>query len=319
MGIVDSIIFGRKSMNKKIFISTTTFAEFDKTPLELLKEKGYSYRLNPYKRKMNSEEIKECAKEAIGIVAGTETLDGRVLENLSNLKVISRCGSGMDNVDLIAAEKKGIKVCNTPDGPTLAVAELTVGLILNLLRRVNEMDVLLRAGKWTKIMGNLLSGKKVGIIGFGRIGQKTAHLLTGLGVGEISYYDVADKPCEGAKRKSLEELLKDADIVTLHVPSLGNNKPLLGEKEFSLMKKGSWIVNVSRGGVVDEAALYGSLKNGHLSGAAVDVFENEPYSGPLKELNNVVLTPHIGSYAAEARIKMETNAVRNLLNVLGEK
>ena len=268
---------------------------------------------------MNSGEITEIAKEAVGIVAGTEALDGRVLENLSNLKVISRCGSGMDNVDMTAAEKRGIKVCNTPDGPTLAVAELTVGLILNLLRRINEMDSALRAGKWTKVTGNLLAGKKVGIIGFGRIGQKTAQLLAGLGAGKIMYYDAREKFCAGAKGKSLEDLLKDADIVTLHVPSNGNNEPLIGEKEFSLMKKGSWIVNVSRGGVVDETALYNSLKKGNLSGAAVDVFENEPYLGPLKKLNNVVLTPHIGSYAAEARIKMETDAVKNLLKALEEK
>ncbi|MFH1395268.1 MAG: phosphoglycerate dehydrogenase [Candidatus Omnitrophota bacterium] len=308
-------------LEKKVFISTTTFAEFDSAPLDLLKEKGYSYSLNPYKRKMKADEIALCAGESIGIVAGTERLDENVFRNLINLKAISRCGSGMDNVDLEAAEKRGIVVCNTPDGPVLAVAELTVGLILNLLRGICKMDDLLRHGHWTKIMGNLLCGKKIGIIGFGRIGQHTARLLAGFNVGEIAYYDIEDKNCAGieCRRNSLSELLKNADIVTLHLPSSGEDRPFIGEKEFDLMKKGSWIVNVSRGGIVDEAALYNSLKSGRLSGAAIDVFDNEPYSGRLKEFDNVILTPHIGSYAREARIKMETNAVENLLNALGDK
>ncbi|MFH1846183.1 MAG: phosphoglycerate dehydrogenase [Candidatus Omnitrophota bacterium] len=306
-------------VDKKVFISTTTFAEFDSAPLELLKEKGYNYIVNPYKRKMNAVEIIDLAKEAVGIVAGTERLDDSVFQQLSGLKVISRCGTGMDNVDSAAALKRGIEVCNTPDGPTLAVAELTLGLVLSLLRKINKMDESLRQGNWTKIMGNLLSGKKIGIIGFGRIGQKTAQLIAGFDVAEIAYYDIEDKGCANLKceRKSLETLLKESDIITLHVPSSGKNSPLVGEKELNVMKKGSWLVNVSRGGIVDETALYTSLKSGHLSGAAIDVFDNEPYSGPLKELDNVILTPHIGSYAKEARVKMEMDAVKNLLDALG--
>ncbi|MBU0683276.1 MAG: phosphoglycerate dehydrogenase [Candidatus Omnitrophica bacterium] len=308
-------------VDKKVFISTTSFAEFDNAPLDLLTEKGYSYSLNPYRRKMNAGEIIDLAKEAVGIVAGTERLDDSVFQKLSKLKVISRCGSGMDNVDGAAALRKGIEVCNTPDGPTLAVAELTLGLVLNLLRKINKMDESLRQGDWSKIMGNLLCGKKIGIIGFGRIGQKTAQLIAGFDVAEIAYYDIEEKECVNLKceRKSLEALLKEADIVTLHVPSSGKNGALIGEKELSLMKKGSWIINVSRGGVVDESALYVHLKNGHLSGAAVDVFDNEPYSGPLKELDNVILTPHIGSYAKESRVKMEMDSVKNLLDALGGK
>jgi len=313
-------IIRRERMNKKVFISTTTFAEFDKAPLKLLEEKGYQWSHNPHKRKMTSEEIFVSAKEAVGIVAGTETLGADVLKNLANLKVISRCGSGMDNVDIGAAEKKGIKVCNTPDGPTLAVAELTIGLILNLLRRVNEMDTALRAGKWTKITGNLLTGKKVGIVGFGRIGRKVANLLNALGA-EPMYYDVEEKKdvYKWCKKCDLDELLKESDILSLHLSFSGKSNAFIGGKELKLMTPGSLLINVSRGGAVDEEALYDSLKKGHLAGAALDVFKEEPYSGRLRELKNVILTPHIGSYAKEARVKMEVDAVKNLLVALGEK
>ena len=307
-------------MNKKVFISTTTFAEFDREPLELLEQKGYNFKLNPYKRKMTSEEIAEHGKGALGLVAGTETLDERLFEKLETLKVISRCGSGMDNVDIGAAGKRGIKVCNTPDGPALAVAELTVGLFLNILRKITKMDRLVRLKKWEKNMGNLLFGKNVGIIGFGRIGQKVARLISAFGAG-IIYFDVKDKPGIDSeyKNKSLSELLKEADIVTLHLSFSGKKGAVIGGKELRLMKKGSVLINASRGGAVDEAALYEALKKGHLSGAALDVFGDEPYSGPFLELDNIILTPHIGSYAKEARVKMEVDAVKNLLFALGEK
>jgi len=307
-------------MDKKVFISTTTFAEFDREPLELLEEKGYNFELNPYKRKMTFEEMAECGKGALGLVAGTETLDERLFEKLETLKVISRCGSGMDNVDIGAAGKRGIKVCNTPDGPTLAVAELTVGLVLNLLRKINKMDRLVRLGKWEKNMGNLLFGKNVGIIGFGRIGQEVARLISAFGA-EIIYFDVEDKPGIDPeyKNKSLSELLEGSDIVTLHLSFSGKKGAVIGGKELMSMKKGSVLINASRGGAVDEAALYEALKKGHLSGAALDVFRDEPYSGPLSELDNIILTPHIGSYAKEARVKMEVDAVKNLLVALGEK
>jgi D-3-phosphoglycerate dehydrogenase len=239
------------------------------------------------------------------------------LEKLPLLKVISRCGVGMDNVDLEAAAQLNIKVFNTPFGPTLAVAELTVGLILDLLRKVTMMDREMRAGVWEKRMGKLLSGKRVGIIGFGRIGQKTGKLLRAFGC-EIGCYDnlrIRGLEDLGIKRLEMDELLRESDIVTVHV-SGKYEKPLLGVKEIGMMKKGAWLVNVARGGVVDEEVLFDALKDGRLAGAALDVFEKEPYDGPLKELDNVILTPHIGSYAKEARIEMEIQAAKNLIKGL---
>ena len=304
-------------MIPKIVITTTSFAKFDDQPLQLLKDSGFEVVLNPYGRKLAGDEVVELTADAVGLIAGTEPLDKSVLEKLPLLKVISRCGVGMDNVDLEAAEQLGIKVLNTPFGPTLAVAELNVGLILDLLRKVTLMDREMRVGIWKKRMGNLLSGKKVGIIGFGRIGQKTGELLRAFGC-EIGYYDnvrIRGFKDSRIKKLELDELLHESDIVTVHV-SGKYEKPLLGGREMEMMKKGSWLINVARGGVVDEDALYNALKDGRLAGAALDVFEREPYNGPLKELDNVILTPHIGSYAKEARVEMEMQAAKNLIEGL---
>jgi Phosphoglycerate dehydrogenase and related dehydrogenases len=301
----------------KIVITTTSFAKFDNSPLQLLNNSGYDVALNPYGRSLTSDQVVALAADAVGVIAGTEPLDRSVLQKLSSLRFISRCGAGMDNIDLAAAAEMNIKVDNTPSGPTLAVAELTVGLILDLLRKTTLMDREMRTGIWKKHMGNLLRGKTVGIIGFGRIGQKTGKLLRALGC-EIGYYDSI--MIEGSKdlkieRMEMDELLRKSDIVTIHV-SGKYEKPLLGAKEIEMMKKGTWLVNVARGGVVDEEALLNALKNGRLAGAALDVFEKEPYNGPLKKLENIILTPHIGSYAKEARVEMEMQAARNLIEGL---
>jgi D-3-phosphoglycerate dehydrogenase len=298
---------------QKIVITTTTFGEYDAKPLDILKEQGFNVVLNHYGRKLKTEELTVLCKGAEGIIAGTEHMGRDVLEKLSGLRVISRCGSGMENVDMIAARELGIKVFGTPDAPTLAVAELTVGLILSLLRKTNEMDRGIRNNEWLKLMGNLLLGKKVVIIGLGRVGRKVAELLKSFNC-ELAYVDPAVNNCiEGIKRFSKEAAFAWADIVCCHVST---QECIIGEKEIMSMKKGGWIVNVSRGGVVDERVLYLVLKSGHLAGAAIDVFMDEPYCGPLKELSNVILTPHIGSYAKEARIQMERESVENLINGL---
>ncbi len=299
----------------KIAITTTTFGEYDDSPIELCRKKGFEVALNPHGRKIKAEELMELAKDAVGLVAGTEPITEEALLKLRSLKVISRCGAGLDNVDLKAAGKLGIKVFNTPDAPTLAVAELTIGLILGLLRKISRMDSDIRKNKWEKLMGNLISGKKVGLIGFGRIGRRVAGLLKPFSC-EVAYADpFVEDGLDGFKRLKMQELLSWADIISVHV-SVSNT--IIGEKEISLMKKGGWLINVSRGGVVDEGALYKALKAKHLSGAALDVFEKEPYDGALKELDNAILTPHIGSYAVEARVEMEIQAVKNLLKGIEE-
>jgi len=298
---------------KKIAVTTSSFAKNDPMPIVMLRKNGFQVVLNEFGRKLSKEETLALCKGCAGIVAGTESYDKELLTKLAGLKVISRCGVGMENVDLSAARELGIQVFNTPSGPTLAVAELTVALMLDLLRKVSEMDRGIRAGKWNKKMGSLLSGKRIGIIGFGRIGRKVAELLKGFGC-EISYTDIAAKDAIlGFKNVPMEKLLESSDIISIHISS---GDEIINAQRLKLMKKGAFIINMSRGDVIDEDALFQALKNGYLGGAGLDVFRTEPYIGPLKKLENVILTPHIGSYAMESRIGMEIEAVENLLKGL---
>jgi len=302
---------------KRIFISTSSFGKFDTKPLELLKKANLEIVQNPYGRKLSIDELLKLVTQAEGLIAGTETLNGDVLRSLKQLKVISRCGSGLDNIDLNTAKALKIKIFNTPSTVTTAVAELTVGLILSLLRQICLMDRQIRKGEWRKSMGYLLFGKKVGIIGFGQIGRKVAELLKALGAKPF-YYDpaVPESEADGCRPFEFSDILKRADIITLHLSSSKDNYHLFSHKQFSKMKKDASFINCSRGEIVDEEALYMALKEGRLAGAAIDVFEKEPYTGRLKELDNVILTPHIGSYAREARIRMESEAAINLLRGL---
>ena len=298
----------------KIGITTSSFAEYSDEPFKLLEQKGIKYELNPFARKLTEDETKKILKGCAGVVAGTEPLTAQVFGALPNLKVISRCGVGLDNVDLAAAKQNGITVKNTPFGPTLAVAELTLGLVLALLRGVCRMDRELRRGVWQKRMGHGLSGKKLGIIGFGRIGQAVAAAFSPLSV-EIAYSD-PDVNNKMFSKKKMKNLLRWADIVSIHcsMPKICQN--LIGNSELLLMQKGAFLINIARGGIVNENALYEALSSNHLGGAAVDVFGTEPYRGPLRDLDNIILTPHIGSYARESRIQMEIDAVKNLIGAL---
>jgi len=253
------------------------------------------------------------------MIAGTEKLDRDVLLKAGSLKVISRCGAGMDNVDREAAKKLGIKVYNTPDAPTQAVAELTLGLILGLLRNISKNDREIRKGIWNKEMGNLLSGKTIGIVGLGRIGRKLIELMEPFKLKVIACEPFPEDKFvkqNNIRLMPLEELLHEADIVSLHVPYNNETKNLIDRGKLSLMKKSAILINASRGGIIVEPDLEKALLDGVIKGAALDVFEKEPYNGPLKNMENVILTSHIGSYARESRIKMEMEAVDNLINGL---
>ena len=306
-------------MTKKIAITTSSFGKCGPYPLEFLKRNAIDVILNKEGRTLRSQEILKLLKGCLGVIAGTEIYNKEILEKLEGLEVISRCGGGTDNIDLDVCKARGIKVFNTPDGSTRAVAELTIGLILDLLRNISMMDREIRKGTWQKRMGGLFAEKEVGIVGLGRIGKEVARLSSALGA-KVFYWDSfkTEPDFSYASKKEFKNLLSHCDVISLHLPLTSETKDLIGEEELSLMKKSALLINCSRGGMVDEDALYAALKNGRLAGAAIDVFETEPYQGPLRELDSVILTPHIGSYAKEARLKMESMAVDNLIQGLKE-
>lgn len=306
----------------KVLVSPSSFGQCGIEPIQLLKENGFEIIINPYGRKLTETETIELGKDAIGIVAGVENLNKNVIDKLPNLRCISRVGVGMDSVDIEYANSKGINVVNTPDGPTRAVAELSVGLTMNLLRSISKADKNIKNQIWKKEIGYLIQDKIVGILGFGRIGRETAKLFQALGTKVIAYDLYPD--IDFAKKYDIkivmkEELFSESDIISIHVPGNKDKTAIVTKKELLLMKKNSFLVNVSRGGVVDEDDLYDILKNNQISGAACDVFTVEPYNGKLLELDNIILTPHLGSYAEEAKLKMEIDSVKNLINVLKAK
>lgn len=309
----------RKNNMKKVLISPSSFGQCGAEPLDLLTKAGFEPIINPFGRRLTADEVVGLGHECVGIVAGLEPLDRNVLDQLPTLRCISRVGVGMDNVDLQTAASKGVEVRNTPDGPTQAVAEFTVGLALALLRRIPQSDRNLRDGIWQKEMGSLLHEKTVGVVGLGRIGRKVAELFLALGCVVVATDPIPDH--EWLKKHTismipLNHLLSDSDIITLHLAHEPGAGPVIGEEEINRMKRTAFLINSARGEVLDEDALCSALSEERIGGAALDVFRVEPYHGSLVKLDNVVLTPHLASYAREGRLRMEVAAVQNLLNVL---
>ncbi|RLI06926.1 D-glycerate dehydrogenase [Candidatus Bathyarchaeota archaeon] len=257
----------------------------------------------------------------------TDKIDARIIEAGERLKVISNYAVGYDNIDVEVATKRGIYVTNTPGVLTETTADLAWAILMAIARRVVEADKYVRAGRWVHawgpkmMLGSDVHGKTLGIVGLGRIGSAVARRAKGFNM-RVIYYDVfrrEDLERElGLEYKPLEELLKEADYVTLHVPLTKETYHLIGERELDLMKPTAYLINTSRGAVIDQKALYKALKERRIAGAALDVFEKEPIDpdDPLLELDNVVLTPHIGSASIETRKKMAMIAAENLVSVL---
>jgi D-3-phosphoglycerate dehydrogenase len=294
-----------------VILTTTSSFSADGFPPEL------TVIHNPYKRKLTEEEAKDLIQkyQPIGMIAGVEPLTRDVMMQAKNLKIISRCGVGVDSVDLAAAQELGIKVTITPDAPVIPVAEHTLALILSLIKKITLLDAKIRKSEWKGPKIGLVSGKTAGVIGCGRIGTYVSKLLQSFGCIVIGY-DPYIQEHDICRMVGLEELLSQSDIITLHLPFNGDTKNMIGFKQLRQMKSTALLVNVARGGLIDEEALYEVLSNNEIAGAAVDCFVEEPYQGPLLQLDNTVLTPHMGSSAVEARMMMEQQAVWNLLEEL---
>ena len=304
-----------KKGKRKILIGPSTFASASDAPLKRLYEAGFDVIDNPYKRKLTKSELLDLLRTGIsGLIAGLEAIDREVLEK-SCLRVVSRSGSGLSNVDIKAAAELGIIVRYTPTAPVNAVAELTLGCLLSLLRNVSMMDREMHRGEWSKRMGRELRGMKVAVVGYGNIGRRVAELLNAFGADVKAVDPLCSVASEGVELAELKDALGCADIITLHC---SGDREVLGEKEFGFMKKGVLILNAARGKLVNETALASALDSGDVAGAWLDTFESEPYNGELCRCENVILTPHIGSMTRECRTNMEMQAVENLLEAFEE-
>lgn len=306
--------------------------------LKKLKEtKGLTLKINPDDRVLAPEELKRAVKGSDAILSLlTDKIDASVMDAAGKqLKIIANYAVGFDNVDLKAAAARNIFVTNAP-GPliTESVAEHTIALVLSLSHRVAESDRFTREGKYKGwepmlLLGTLLAGKTFGIIGTGRIGAAAAKKAKGIGMNVI-YSDPTRQPElekeTGAKYRSMEQLLAEADVVSLHVPLLPSTKYFMDTEQFSLMKPTAFLINTARGPVVREKALLRALKTKRIAGAALDVFECEPAIDcditdhlELRKLENVVLTPHTASATIEARQEMSSTAAENILAVFAGK
>jgi D-3-phosphoglycerate dehydrogenase len=258
-----------------------------------------------------------------GIIVGIDPITKRVIDNASKLKVISKYGVGVDNIDLESAKERNILVTNTPNANSNAVAELTLGLIISVLRSISLSDRRVREKKWDRFIGYELYGKTLGVIGTGSIGKRVIKLLRGFDLNILCYdkfpdYELAEK--ENLKYVNFDELLKRSDIITIHIPLTEETRHLISERELSLIKKTAVIINTSRGGIINERYLYKFLKEGKIYGAGLDVLEDEPpQNSPLIELDNVVITSHIGAHIQESIENMAFMAIDNLISVLKGK
>lgn len=306
-------------MSPKVLITTSSFDTEHNFAIANLRRNGYEIVVNPFGRRLTETEAEELVGKhrPVGMIAGVESLSARVLEAAQGLRALARCGTGIDNVDLATASRLEIKVSNTPDAPTQPVAELTLGLILSVVRHIVLADRSLRSGIWTQPRGQLLCGKTVGLIGFGRIGRRVEQLLRPFEVRVVVCDPAYQGDVPGVVASSLRKLLEAADVVSLHVSVSSGTRHLLGEEEIGLLKPSAVLINTARGGLIDEVALCSALEAGRLGGAGIDVYEEEPYSGPLRLLDNVVLTCHMGTSALEARALMEAEASANLVRDLG--
>jgi len=299
----------------KILIGPSSFAATDREAMDRLLAAGCEVVPNPHGRKLTKDEMFGLlTDDVVGLIAGLEPLDEEVLSR-SRLKVISRVGSGVSNIDLEAAKRLKVAVRTTPTGPVEAVAELTLGALLCLLREISAFDRDIGAGTWKKRTGVQLEGKTVAIVGFGRIGRRVAELLRPFNVRLLAVDPNLAVETDGVPVMPLAQALREADVVTLHC---AGEAQLIGADELGAMKPGSYLLNAARGGLVDESALLAALDSEKLAGAWLDTYAKEPYNGPLADHPRVLTTPHVGSYTRECRKSMELEAVENLLSALRE-
>ncbi len=288
---------------------------------KILDENGLKVTYDP---EISPEKILETISQFnIVIVRSRTKITKEIIDKANNCKIIARVGVGLDNIDLDAAKEKNIRVINAVEGAMTAVAELVLGLMFGLARQIPRGDRGIRNDQWLKkeLKGTELKGKYLGIVGLGNIGKRLGRLARGLNMNIIGY-DVIPIDEEfvkdvGMMKADLDTLLQSSDYVSLHVPLLDSTYHMIDAKKLATMKPTARIINTSRGGVIDEEALYDAIKNGKFGGAALDVFETEPATGnKLAELDNVILTPHIGAMTKEAQSLAANVIAEKIIQIL---
>lgn len=291
----------------------------DPEGIEKLKKAGFNIAFL-MRREMLKKEIQDCD---VLIVRSRTKVTREIIESGKHLKLIARAGSGLDNIDLKAAEEKGIAVINTPEASADSVAELTIGLMVALARKMILADSSMKQGKWLKkeLMGFLLKGKKLGLIGLGNIGLRVARIAKAMGMKILVTKRVPPSPellkSLEAEFLPLDELLRQSDIVSIHVPLSKETRNMIDAEEIGKMKDGAFLINTSRGEIVNEKALLNALRSGKLGGAALDVYSVEPPENlELIKQPNVICTPHIGAQTVEAQREASIRLAEKIIRFL---
>jgi D-3-phosphoglycerate dehydrogenase / 2-oxoglutarate reductase len=304
-----------------ILISAFPFGISTKT-IEQLDATGVSYQANSYRRRFTEAELISHIGNASILIAGTEPITATAMDAAPKLQLIAKVGIGVDNVDLNAAKERRIAVTYTPDAPAPAVAELTIGLMIDLVRGISHANRLMHDKQWLRILGRRLDELTIGVVGVGRVGRRLIRILrAGFPNARVLSNDL--EPDEkfaqevgGLDWVTKSQLYSQSDIVTLHVPLTQATRGLISEREFMAMKPTAVLINTSRGGIVDEEALAAALRSHRLAGAAMDVFEPEPYTGILTNVDECILTCHMGSMSEDCRIAMESEAVEEVVRFI---
>ena len=304
----------------RVLITTVPFALHDSLPLELLHSAGADFEINPLGRRLMEAELCELASDAEILIAGTEPISEMVMDAAPKLRLISRVGIGLDNVDLLAARERGIEVTYTPEAPAPAVAELTIGLMLSLLRHTHVANLNMHQGKWDRHMGRRLPEVTIGIIGTGRIGSRVLRRIPAFGTPRTLVNDLKPErklvPELKLEWAAKETIYREADVISVHLPMTKQTRNMIGIEQLRLMKSDALLINTSRGGIINESDLYQVMSEGHLGGAAIDVFQEEPYGGPLCEIDRCLLTSHMGSMSIDCRSRMELEATEEAVRYM---
>jgi len=305
----------------KVLITPRSLTRDGHPSFDLLREAGYEIVYATPGKQPSENELIQKLPGCVGYLAGVEKISGRALEAAKDLKVISRNGSGIDNIDLDAAKRLGITICRTEGANARGVAELAIGLMFALVRFIPFHDGRMKSETWERRKGIELEGRTLGLVGCGQIGKETALRALGLGMNVIAYRrhpDHSFAPSDRFKWVSFDELIQNSDIISLHRPANPSGEPVIDQAVIGKMNKGVFILNTARASLVDEKAILEGLDSGQIAGFATDVYETEPPDDfSLVKHDRVIATPHLGGFTKESVNRATTEAVENIITTLG--